>query len=140
MRQGCSSRRRTWAMALMTAFGCGILGVNAAPATSPALPPATALPRQAVMAWSTYLRAGPGETYAAITELEHDTRVSVVGCDGRWCRISDASGSGYVDRDALDLPRTLAPQPPATMDCVVVGQADNRGPIPTRFCSARGGS
>lgn len=90
----------------------------------------------AAIAWSTYLRAGPGQAYEAIDELEHDTRVQVVDCSGRWCRVSGASGSGYVDRDALDLPRTVAPQPPANADCVVVGQADNRGPIPTRFCSA----
>jgi uncharacterized protein YraI len=89
-----------------------------------------------VVAWSTYLRAGPGETYEAIAELEHDTRVGLVGCSARWCRVSGDAGQGYVDRDALTLPRTVAPQPPANTDCVVAGQADNRGPIPTRFCSA----
>ena len=94
--------------------------------------------RLTVIAWSTYLRAGPGETYAAISELEHDSRIGLVGCDGRWCRVSGALGQGYVDRDALELPRTLAPQPPARTDCVLVGQADNRGPISTRFCSAAG--
>ncbi len=99
-------------------------------------PAASAPLRPTVVAWSTYLRAGPGETYAAISELEHDTRVVLVGCHGDWCRVSGASGQGYVDRASLELPRTLAPQPPARTDCVVVGQADNRGPIPTRFCSA----
>ena len=98
---------------------------------------ASAPPRPTVVAWSTYLRAGPGETYTAITELEHDTRAGLVGCDARWCRVSGDAGQGYVDRESLELPRTLAPRPPARTDCVVVGQADNRGPIPTRFCSAR---
>ena len=93
-----------------------------------------------VVAWSTYLRAGPGQSFAALSELEHDTRVQVGGCDAGWCRVTGPSLKGYVDRDALDLPRTLAPIPPARSDCVVAGQADNRGPIPTRFCSeaARG--
>ncbi len=98
-----------------------------------------ASPQPTAIAWSTYLRAGPGETYTAISELEHDTRVKVVGCSGRWCQVSGAEGQGYVDRNALDLPRTSAPQPPANTDCVVVGQADNRGPIPTRFCAAKPG-
>lgn len=98
-------------------------------------PAAAAAPSVAV-AWSTYLRAGPGQTYAAISELEHDTRVKILGCDARWCRVSNASVDGYVDRDALDIPRTLAPDPPARTDCVVVGQADDRKPIATRFCSA----
>ena len=95
-------------------------------------------PLPTVIAWSTYLRAGPGETYAAISELEHDTRVVLVGCSAQWCRVSGEAGRGYVDRAALEMPRTLAPQPPARADCVIVGQADNRGPILTRFCSARG--
>ena len=102
-------------------------------------PAASAPPRSTVVAWSTYLRAGPGETYEAISELEHDTRVGLLGCGARWCRVSGDAGQGYVDRDALTLPRTLAADPPARTDCVVVGQADNRGPIPTRFCSARTG-
>ena len=98
-----------------------------------------ASPGPTAIAWSTYLRAGPSETASAITELEHDTPVKVEGCSGRWCRVSGEAGSGYVDRDALELPRTLAPQPPANTDCVVVGQTDNRGPIATRFCSATPG-
>ena len=104
-----------------------------------AAPALAAPPRPTVIAWSTYLRAGPGETYAAISELEHDTQVSVAGCSGRWCRVSGGAGQGYVDRSALELPRTLAPAPPVDTDCVIVGQADNRGPIPTRFCSAPAG-
>ena len=98
--------------------------------------PVLAAPPPATVGWSTYLRTGPGETYAAISELEHDTQVMVLGCDRGWCRVSGASLQGYVDRDALELPRTLAPAPPARRDCVVVGQADDRRPIATRFCSA----
>ena len=126
MRRSLRWRRRAGAVALVAL----LTAPGAASAASP---------QPTVVAWSTYLRAGPGETYAAISELEHDTRVGVVGCDGRWCRVSGEAAQGYVDRDALELPRTLAPEPPARTDCVVVGQADNRGPIPTRFCSAPSG-
>ena len=117
-----------------------LTGAAALAALVAAVDPAAPAPlRSTVVAWSTYLRAGPGETYEAISELEHDTRLGLVGCDGRWCRVSGDAGQGYVDRSALELPRTLAPQPPARTDCVVVGQADNRGPIPTRFCTAPAG-
>ena len=120
-------RRRNGRWWATTAALAGLLpaGASAAPPSPPT-----------VTAWSTYLRSGPGETYAAISELEHDTPVKVVGCAGRWCRISTPDARGYIDRDALDLPRTLAPAPPARTDCVVVGQVDDRKPIPTRFCSA----
>ena len=111
-------------------------GVLAAtPLASGAAMSAAPAPQSGVIAWSTYLRAGPDETSEAITELEHDRRVEVLGCSGRWCKVSRATGEGYVDREALYLPRTLAPHPAANGDCVVVGQAGDRGPIPTRFCS-----
>ena len=87
------------------------------------------------LAWSTYLRSGPGETYAAIDELSHDVHVRVIGCDARWCRVADGTTQGYVDRDALALPHPPPADALATTGCVVVGQADNRKPIPTRFCS-----
>lgn len=96
---------------------------------------AAASPQPVVTAWSTYLRSGPGETYAAVSELEHDTPVRLAGCQGRWCRVSTVDARGFVDRDALDLPRTAALKPPGRRDCVTVEQADDRKPIPTRFCS-----
>ena len=87
--------------------------------------------------WSTYLRAGPGHAYAALTELEHDASVHVLSCDGRWCRVSDGGAEGYVDRDALRSPRTRTPSPPARTGCVLVGQVDDPRPRSTRFCSGR---
>ena len=98
--------------------------------------PGLAAASPAVVGWSTYLRAGPAETAAAISELEHDTPVKLLGCDAGWCHVAIGSVDGYVDRDALALPRTLAPSPPARRNCVTVGQADNRGEIATRFCPA----
>ena len=96
---------------------------------------ATAAEAGASVAWSTYLRSGPGEAYAALNELEHDTKVAVLGCDAHWCQVSDGGARGYVDRDALDLPRLQPPQPPSTDPCVIVTQADDRKPRATRFCS-----
>lgn len=95
-----------------------------------------AAPAQTPIAWSTYLRNGPGETYTAVSELEHDTRVTVLGCTGGWCRVSGDTLQGWVDRDALALPRTSAPKPPVDSGCVTALLKDNRRPMATRFCSA----
>ena len=92
-------------------------------------------PRTVALAWSTYLRAGPAQTSQAIAELEHDTPVEVLACSPGWCRVSAQGAQGWVDRDALVLPRTPAPVPPAGPDCVIAAQVDDRAPVPTRFCS-----
>jgi hypothetical protein len=57
------------------------------------------------LAWSTYMRAGPGENYAVVDELEHDTDVDVRQCNDRWCEIVSGQVVGYIDRDALTLPK-----------------------------------
>ncbi len=88
----------------------------------------------ATVGWSTYLRAGPSETAEALDEVEHDVHVRVLGCTGRWCRVSTAVGDGFVDRDALDLPRVPVPNAAAPL-CATAPQADTPGPTPTRFCS-----
>ena len=87
-------------------------------------------------AWSTYLRSGPGDAYPVLDELEHDTLVTVGGCSGRWCRIMKGSVSGYVDRDALMLPRPapLAATVAGAETCFVADQPGYRRPAPTRFC------
>ena len=113
-----------------------VAAATAAGVVMAALVGGSALAAPASITWSAYLRSGPGQTYEAITELEHDTRVEVAGCDANWCRVSNADAQGYVDRQALDLRRTLAPVPPANADCVVASQYGPRKPIPTRFCSA----
>ncbi len=96
---------------------------------------ASAAPAPAVrLAWSTYLRSGPGETFQAVDEIEHGVALVVRGCANGWCRVSADGIAGYVDQAALVLPAPPAPQPSAGA-CVVVGQADDRRPMPTRFCS-----
>lgn len=108
--------------------------INAGVAAFAVLLPTAAGAAQATLAWSTYLRAGPAQTSAALDELSHDASVTVLGCGLRWCRIASDSGEGYVDRDALTLPATPSPDARATAGCFVAGQADDRRPAPTRFC------
>jgi hypothetical protein len=57
------------------------------------------------LAWSTYMRVGPGENYAVIDELQHDTDVDVHQCNDRWCEIVSGQAVGYIDKDALTLPK-----------------------------------
>jgi hypothetical protein len=96
---------------------------------------AEAAPQQ--LAWSTFMRAGPGDQYAAIDEIEHSASVDVVGCAGGWCRIQDGRVVGYIDQDALTLappPAGSAP-PAAAPDCFVTGQVSYLRAAPTRFCA-----
>jgi hypothetical protein len=88
------------------------------------------------LAWSTFLRAGPGDRYAVIDEIEHSTPVQVLGCATGWCRIQDGRTTGYIDQDALTLARPATGWAPAAAeaDCFVAGQVSNRGAAPTRFC------
>ena len=118
-------RARVWACGLGVALSLPLSAGGALAASPPSVK----------LAWSTYLRAGPGETYQAIDEVEHGVAVVVDGCADRWCRVSGAGIAGYVDQDALTLPAPPAPSPSAR-PCVVVGQADDRRPMPTRFCTA----
>ncbi len=60
---------------------------------------ATAAPARTV--WSTYMRAGPGDTYAVIDEVEHDETVDIRDCRGKWCQVQYGRAIGYIDRDAL---------------------------------------
>lgn len=88
------------------------------------------------VAWSTYLRAAPSQTAPAIDELAHDVPVRVLGCDARWCHVADGTITGYVDRDALSLPRVPPPDAAALGHCTVAALADAPRPDPTRFCDA----
>ena len=121
------SRRRAtvWACRLGVALSLALAAGGALAASPPS----------ARLAWSTYLRSGPGETYQAVDEVEHGVAVTIDRCSDRWCRVSAPGIAGYVDRDALALPSPPSPQPSASA-CVVAGQADDRRPMPTRFCSA----
>jgi uncharacterized protein YraI len=103
---------------------------SAAPVGRAASPAAAATTQ-----WSTYLRSGPGEAYPVLDELEHDTPVTVAGCQGRWCRISQGATTGYVERDALHLerpPAGVAPKPKSV--CFVAGLTSYSAPAPRQFC------
>jgi hypothetical protein len=89
-------------------------------------------------AWSTYLRSGPGDTFPVIDELEHGTLLNVGACSGRWCRVVDGSTIGYIDKDALFLPK---PPPAAAtvrgaQGCFVADQTGYKHPTPTRYCQS----
>jgi len=83
--------------------------------------------------WSTYLRAGPGARFAVIDELRHDASVMVRGCAQHWCEVVVGQTIGYVDQDALRLPRTPAADSGAR-GCFIANQTGWRQPTPTRFC------
>ncbi len=90
-------------------------------------------------AWSTYLRSGPGETFPVIDELEHGVLLNVGSCGDRWCRVIDGATAGYIDKDALLLPKPPPAAAPAggPEGCFVADQTGYRHPTPTRYCQTR---
>lgn len=92
--------------------------------------------------WSTYLRGGASEASPVLDELEHDTRLDLLGCSGRWCQVSDKGILGYVDRDALFLPRPPQPsaKPPPAGACFSSLADSYRGPKQLEFCQTGPGS
>lgn len=121
MRSMLMAKAQAWVWAGVAAMMSGV-GLAAAPG-----------PAAVRVLWSTYLRAGPGEASETVFELEHDTRVTLDGCQGRWCRVKQGGAAGWIDRDALELPRSPAPAA-GRRDCVSVPQADEHGRSGTRFC------
>jgi len=109
----------------MTGIGSGAAAFVALLSAAPAPP--------AVVAWSTYLRAGPAQTAQALDEVEHDTAAAVLGCQGDWCRVRIGRTEGYLDRTALALPRAARPE--GSGPCVTTGLADDRRNAATRFCT-----
>ena len=50
------------------------------------LPLHTAEARPSHITWPTWLRAGPSQHYAVISELTRNQAVDVGACEGEWCR------------------------------------------------------
>jgi hypothetical protein len=115
------------ALKLAVGLSLGVLGLSAAGA-------AEAAPQR--LAWSTFLRAGPGDQFAALDEIEHSTSVEVLGCAAGWCRIQEGRTVGYIDQDALTLPKVPggATPPASAPNCFVAGQVSYPEAAPTRFC------
>ena len=117
------------------AFAVPMIGLGLAVASLTGV--AEAAPQRTT--WSTYLRSGPGEIYPVIDELEHDTVVDVSGCGDRWCSVIDGSIPGYIDKDALALPKPPSRWAPAggAEGCFVADQTGYRHPAPTQFCQTQ---
>jgi hypothetical protein len=91
------------------------------------------------LTWSTFLRTGPGSGYAVVDEIQHDTLIDVRQCGAHWCQILSGRTLGYVDRDAITLPRLPAGSAPVggPQGCFVAGQYAWRTPANTRFCETK---
>jgi uncharacterized protein YraI len=114
----------------MVALVAGLVGF--APAVAAMSPPARTH-------WSTYLRAGPGSRFAVIDELRHDSAVTVRSCAHEWCEVLVGQTTGYINQDALRLPRPPAAESGAQA-CFVANQTGWRKPTPTRFCESSAGA
>jgi uncharacterized protein YraI len=53
---------------------------------------------------TTYLRAGPGEQYAALDEIAPRSQVDVQSCASGWCRVRANDATGFIRTDVLSAP------------------------------------
>jgi hypothetical protein len=111
--------------------GLALLGVELAAAEAATAPVS--------IVWSTYLRTGPGSGFQVIDEIEHDTRVDLIGCKAHWCQVRSDGILGFVDQDSISLPRLSTGKAPAGGHgpCFVTGQYGYKGLAPTKFCQVR---
>ncbi|MGH6725424.1 MAG: SH3 domain-containing protein [Pseudolabrys sp.] len=49
------------------------------------------------------LRSGPGTGYGVIDTLPAGSSVDVLGCNGSWCRVATAEGTGFASGNFLDM-------------------------------------
>ena len=84
-----------------------------------AMPGTAALAAPATVFSDSYLRAGPGEQYAALDEVEPHSQVDVLSCDKNWCRVRFGRSDGFVRADILSAPDIHAKPgpPPADAAC-----------------------
>ncbi len=57
----------------------------------------------AVVSDNLNLRSGPGTAYRVLNVLPEGSSVDVLGCDGNWCRVSSAEGTGYASSGYIDM-------------------------------------
>jgi hypothetical protein len=87
---------------------------------------------------TTYLRAGPGEEYAAIDEIEPHSQVEVQSCDKDWCRVQSDLAAGYIRADVLAAPdiHVKPGAPPANAPCFTARlNGPPRGGDTVRVCN-----
>ena len=86
--------------------------------------------------WTGYLRAGPGEQYAALDEVSaHDT-FDVDRCADGWCRITYGGAQGYLAQGLVDQgpPSPIKPAAPGTKNCFRTTQNGYRGAEDVQIC------
>lgn len=79
-----------------------------------------ALARPQAVMLTTYLRAGPGERFAVLDEIEAHKQVDVQDCSADWCRVVSDGAPGFVKQDAFSAPdiHRVPPGIPASAECV----------------------
>lgn len=99
--------------------------------------PVGAAARLVRTSWTAYLRAGPGEQFHVIDEIDALSPVDVQDCKGTWCLVISGQSQGYLPADVLqqsDLtpPHTaVAAQPQPCLDETLEGFRGHEG---WRFC------
>ena len=90
--------------------------------------------------WPDYYRAGPGNQYGVLDEVERGQTFDVLSCDGDWCKVRDSSSVGYLERGVIAALPTQPPPPVKTGDCFTSRSDPEPGePEMFRYCEQTGG-
>ncbi len=81
------------------------------------------------VAWPDYYRAGPGNQYGVLDEVQRGQTFEVLSCDGDWCKVRDSSSVGYLERGVL---AAQAPAPTKTGECFT-SRSDGEPGEPSTF-------
>jgi hypothetical protein len=85
--------------------------------------------------WTTYLHEGPGQEYRTEDELETGSRVAVVDCANRWCRVVSGDRIGFLPQMLLrPVAAAPPPPPPAPADCFDARRAGYRAGQVFQYC------
>ena len=96
-------------LATILALGAGTAGVLVA---------GVALAKPGTVNLTTYLRAGAGEQFAALDEIDPEDQVDVQSCANGWCRVVSGSATGYIEESVLSAPDFhRQPAAAAATDC-----------------------
>lgn len=88
-------------------------------AATGALAASAAVAKSGMVDLTTYLRAGPGQQYAVLDEIEPRRQVEVQSCDNGWCRVIIDKAAGFIEAARLSGPdiHTVPPGIPPSADC-----------------------
>lgn len=84
--------------------------------------------------WPTFFRAGPGQDWKVLDELQRGVFLDVQSCDGQWCVVRYGNAVGYVERAALRNGTMIEQPARPSSDCFESKRSGYAGGELFRYC------